>query len=846
MATGLVDWAAREADRAAVVDVGRTLTLGELEAAAAVLAARLLDGARRSGGEQWLPVVVDRSVASPVALHGAIRAGCAFAPIESTLPRELVAELFARLGHPDRAIVADPAYAQLLPTGVEPITAWGHGAVGAAPPQPVDHDAPGDVLFTSGSTGRPKGVVLPWRVLDGRVEGAQEFGPHGDHRPWAEGFVQPFGFAAAFRRVALPSVGRTLCIADPTTMSVDDLLDWLAEQQIDSVSLPPSLASAMLRVADGRPRLPSVSVLRWGGEASDWALVEPLRRLVGSNPTIRVGYAASEVGSITSFEIGPHDPIGKGRIPLGPIAAGVQVRLEPLDDDPSMTQLLIAHPRSFGYLGEPELTARKYITDDDGVRWWKSGDLVRVDDAGLYHHLGRADEMVKIHGMFVAPSRVEEALRNIDGIGAAAVMPHRAPTGSVCLVAHVQVDDDTLTPEAVDARLREVLPGNIVPAIVVRHDELPRTERQKVDRRSLDQAPLARWRSVPIRGTRSEFELWCLAEVRRIVGLDDIGLEDDLFEVGMDSLSALELCAALADAGFENVDPATLIEARTIVGLERVLTRTHTPDASSTVGFNGSGTRMPVFALPGGGGTALEYRFVAEALGSDRPLLVIEPRGMHRPGPPDRSVAAAAAHVADEIGARLGPDDPCVLLGYSGSGPVAYEAAQQMHTDGRRVHLILLDTAPSMRRRSSAEAATPAARDEVETRPVGIRSASAKELPGAVLRSVRFRRRALRLKRLARDPGPPSFDADRYLAFKRIQGDAGRAYEPAPAQFATTLIHVEDNGDVVNRCQQLIPDLTVRVVGGNHKTMLVPPEVTGLAALIAAATDGAFLSTTTR
>src|SRR5262249_54772104 len=151
----------------------------------------------------------------------------------------------------------------------------------------------------------------------------------------------------------------------------------------------------------------------------------------------------------------------------------------------------------------------------------------------------RADEMVKIHGMFAAPSRVEEALRNIDGIGAAAVTPHRASTGSVCLVAHVQVDDDTLTPERVDARLRAVLPGNLVPALVMRHDELPRTERQKLDRRRLEEVALVRWRSAPARATWSEFEFWCLAEVRRIVGLDDIALDDDLFLVGVDSLSAL-------------------------------------------------------------------------------------------------------------------------------------------------------------------------------------------------------------------------------------------------------------------------------------------------------------------
>src|SRR5436190_1088596 len=101
---------------------------------------------------------------------------------------------------------------------------------------------------------------------------------------------------------------------------------------------------------------------------------------------------------------------------------------------------------------------------------------------------------------------------------------------------------------------------------------------------------------------------------------------------------------------------------------------------------------------PCAAGTALEFPFLAEALGADRPVAVIGPRGMHRPGPPDRTIGAAGAHVREEIGARLGPADPCVILGFSGSGPVAYEAAQQMHAEGRAVHLVLLDTAPLRRR----------------------------------------------------------------------------------------------------------------------------------------------------
>ena len=168
MAMGIVEWAERAPERAAVIDVHRTMTIGELDAAAAALAARLLDGAGPNETDEpaWLPIVVDRSVPSIVAVHGVIRAGFPFARIEATMPRELVAEMLARLGNPRRAIVADPMFAELLPAGVEAIPTFGHDGIGAAAPQAVDHEALGRVQFTSGSTGRPKGVISAWSTLD--------------------------------------------------------------------------------------------------------------------------------------------------------------------------------------------------------------------------------------------------------------------------------------------------------------------------------------------------------------------------------------------------------------------------------------------------------------------------------------------------------------------------------------------------------------------------------------------------------------------------------------------------------------------------------------------------------
>jgi acyl-coenzyme A synthetase/AMP-(fatty) acid ligase/thioesterase domain-containing protein len=840
MATGIVECAAHAPGRAAAIDLRRTLTVGELDAAASALAARLLDGAgpRDADAPPWLPIVVDRSVSSVVAVHGAVRAGSLFTRIESSLPRELVAEMFTRLGNPQRAIVVDPRYAALLPDGVEAIPVFGHEGVGAAAPQAVDHQAPGYVSFTSGSTGRPKGVIVPWFALDATVRTLRGVGPSTGGDQWTEGLVHPFGAGIMLRGLALPSTGCTLCIADPTVMSIDDLLDWFDANGVDSVAFAATLSHTIIRVADGRVRLPSVSHVRLISEAADWSLVAPLRRLVGPQLTIRSGLSATEVGQIAQLDIGPDDPIDEGRIPVGRLGPGVEVRLEPLEDDPSTTQLVIARPRTFGYLGDPELTARRYFTDEEGTRWWRSHDVARVDDSGIYHHLGRADEMVKVKGAFVAPSRVEAALQSIDGIGAAAAVLHTAANDSVRVVAHVEVVDDTLTPELVDALLRERLPNELVPAMVVRHDELPRTHRTKLDRKALESEPLVRWRSAPARKFTSEFEWWCLTEVRRIIGVDDVGPDDDLFEAGLDSIGALELAASLADAGFSDFDPPRLLEASTVAGIERMLGQPPGRDQSTVVVLNGGGSRTPLFALPGGGGNALEYRFLAEALGPDQPVAVIEPRGMHRPGPPDRTVDALATHVVEEIEARLGPDDGCVVMGFSGGGPTAYETAQRLHATGRRVHLVLLDSGPHTRGRLAALGLGLAGEGDRETPPT-IRTASVKELPGAVARSARHHWTMRRFERLVRNPGPPSFEYVRYRAFKQILGNANGAYEPVPAEFPATLVQV-DGSPAVRMCGELMPNLMVHDVGGEHTTMLAPPHVNELAAIVAAVAQDCF------
>ena len=491
MATGIVDWAARAPDRAAVVDVHRTLTVGELDAAAAALAARLLDGAGPQGC-RWVVVAPDRGGPLRLDGRGHPRCGPRRLRVRCASSRRCRASWWRSCSRASgtRTGRSSPIreYAELLPDGVDVVLPFGHEGVGAAAPQAVDHDAPGHVQFTSGSTGRPKGVVIPWSSLDEVVQSAMGVGPSSGVDQWTEGFVQQFGAGVAVPCGRPAERGRTPCIADPTTMSIDDLLDWF-DAQPGRLGLVRSVVVARNRPSRRRSATSALGVtlpVELGSDSLVARRAAASTRRAAPHDSSRVCRVRGRPDRALRHRTrrpdrrGSHPPRPPG---TGRGSAAGAARRRPRRRPSCWSRGLV----TFGYLDDPELTASRYVTDDDGTRWWRSADIVRVDDAGMYHHVGRADEMVKVKGAFVAPSRVEagaaEHRRNRRRRGDAAP----AANDSVRVVAHVQVVDDTLTPERVDAQLRERLPRDLVPAILVRHDELPRTQRMKLDRQALEQ-----------------------------------------------------------------------------------------------------------------------------------------------------------------------------------------------------------------------------------------------------------------------------------------------------------------------------------------------------------------------
>ncbi|MUH52812.1 MAG: AMP-binding protein, partial [Actinobacteria bacterium] len=371
VAVGLAYWATAAPNRIAAADIHRSVCFEEIEAVAATLATTLAASAPQGSTDEqsWLPVITDRSVTASMALHGAIRAGRCFVPIESSTPRDRVADFFARLGHPQQAVVTRPEYAALLPHGVEAI-AVPQPSSDRIDPVAIDSSMPGFVVFTSGSTGRPKAVLRRWSSCERRSNAHLTDGVPAVGDEWRTTVLQPFSFSPGLRSSCGLALGRSIHIADPASMSVDALLTWLDGQHIDELNLSATLAATFLAASNGGRRLPSVTQLRLGSEASSWELVAPLRRLTSPDVIIVTGYGASESGQLFNYVVGPDHPVGQGRIPIGTPNEAWRARLVPVDGDETVTQLVLGSPEALSYLDDPELTARRFLTDADGTRWW--------------------------------------------------------------------------------------------------------------------------------------------------------------------------------------------------------------------------------------------------------------------------------------------------------------------------------------------------------------------------------------------------------------------------------------------------------------------------------------------
>ena len=551
----------------------------------------------------------------------------------------------------------------------------------------------GCVLFTSGSTGSAKAVAYSWELLDWVLSDNLRQLARGDARARTTGFA-PIAHNAGFLRALLPLDGPHVEFMDPRVVSAQDILEAVIRERINQISFTPALAAVLAEAArTAGVRLTGVHTAYVFGEKVAWRHISLIRGLIDPSATVIVRYAATEApGGILNFEIPWDMAEGEGLVPLGfPVFPG-RVKLVRVGDGVELQQIAVREPIALGYVGAGEADARRFVVDDEGVRWWLSGDLARVDEEGCYHFLGRSDDRVKIRGEIIDPGRAERVLLENPAVKNAVVLAHDRGDAYPTLVAHLELHPEGVTsPNELFQIMFDALEPREIPGMLVRHEEIPVTDRGKIDRRTLQGQVWPRWKESAGTARSGSTHRIILRVLIDVLDQPDLSPTEDLWGAGMDSLAALEFTTTLETLGFGVFPPTILLGYRTAEELGTYCELSGGFQKSSRVVLNREGTQPPIFALPAAGATALSFALLASELGPQQPVVALEPRGMHTDGQVSHSIRALSETAFQDI-MMTNPVSPVRLLGHCAGGRIALDVAHRLSAAGLGVEVVLLET----------------------------------------------------------------------------------------------------------------------------------------------------------
>ncbi|MFD9904602.1 amino acid adenylation domain-containing protein [Streptomyces sp. NPDC059063] len=709
----------RAPDRIALRCGARALTYRELDERVGRLAGALL--ARGAGPDTVIGIALPRVPELVVAALAVARAGAAYLPLDPDHPGDRIRYMLKDAG--PLLVITDAATAAGLPDTDVPhlLVDAPDAAAGPAPAEPAGllpaHAA--YVIYTSGSTGRPKGVTVPHGALRnlladmrGRLDLAQ-----------GERFLATttFGFDIANLELFVPLLaGGELVLADRAAVrDAQALAALITAERIDVMQATPSLWRALLE-ADAAA-LRGLRVLT-GGEAIDEALAAELAATAGSVLNV-YGPTETTIWSTSS----PVDRERAGAPAIGlPIANTrayvLDSRLRPVPDRVLGELYLAGEGLARGYHGRPALTADRFVADPfgpAGERMYRTGDLVRWGHDGRLEYVGRIDHQVKIRGFRIELGEVEAALRALPGVKDALV---RVDGERARLLGYVVPDAGVEpVPEQLRAQLAAWLPDYLRPSALAVLDAWPLTPNGKVDRAALPMPDAAVHDRRPPQTVAEELLCGVFADV---LGLPEVGVLDDFFDIGGHSLLAPGLIGRAVAAGLR-LDIADLFTHRTVAALAAVaggrqpaeqaaawrgeaMSRViegagHLDPVAPVLPIRPDGDRAPLFFVHSGVGFALPYVGLAQHLEPGHPVYGLQSPALSGAAELPRSMGELAEEYLARI-REIQPEGPYHLLGWSFGGLVVQELAARLRQSGQQVALLMnLDGYPEPDRAAARE-----------------------------------------------------------------------------------------------------------------------------------------------
>ncbi|MEW2484833.1 amino acid adenylation domain-containing protein [Streptomyces sp. NPDC048411] len=579
--------AAATPDAVAVVFGDQRLSYAELNARANRLAHLLRENGAGPGG--LVGVGLDRDLDLVPTLLGVMKSGAGYLPLDPEHPADRIGYTVEDAGA--RLVVTSARHAAHL-SGVvdgrlvvldDPADA---AALAASPDHnPVSGAVPDDLIYTiytSGSTGRPKGVGLSHSNVVRLFTSTEEHFGFGEQDVWTLFHSYAFDMSVWEIWGALVYGGRLVVVPPDVARAPEEFLRLLVDQQVTVLNQTPSAFRGLVALAaDGNPLIEELALrcVSFGGERLDIPALRPWVARRGLDRTELANlYGITETCVHTTFHLLTEADLDDGT----GNAIGVPIRdLQVHLFGPHGELVPIGVPGEIHvggpgvarmYLNRPALTAERFVPDPygaPGTRLYRSGDLASRRPDGSLDYLGRIDHQVKIRGHRIELGEIKAALTTHPRVRDAVVVAREDTPGDRRLVAYVVPTSDAVAaPSELRALLGRSLPEYMIPTAFLVVGRIPLTVNGKLDQAALpapDRGALGVETTHVAPRTAAEEEM--AAVWREVLGVDVVGVEDNFFDLGGDSLRAVALVGALRDSEydvtvrdvFEHRTPAELV-----------------------------------------------------------------------------------------------------------------------------------------------------------------------------------------------------------------------------------------------------------------------------------------------
>ena len=668
-----------------------SISYGELNRKINQLAALFKQGGYGKG--DIIAVAVDRSIEMVITFLAIMKSGAAYLPLDPDYPKKRLEYMLS--DSQARMLITDSKYQKQLDySGAEILMddvfiLLNDFPAGGHEEEPLDADL-AYILYTSGSTGMPKGVMIEHHSLRNLLSSMQQFpGIDSGDRLLA---LTTVSFDISVLELFLPlTVGATLIIADSATAKDGTaILDSIEKNNISFIQATPS--SYKLMLAAGWETKYDMKVLCCGEQLPKELAEKILPRCAALynmyGPTETTIYSTGkQITSAEEITIGTpikdtsvvilnacQDPVGRGK--TGEICIGGSGLARGYFNNPDRTN------SKFIYQGQPNGPDR---------RIYRTGDLGRILPNGEIQCFGRIDHQVKIRGYRIELGEIEYAMSHLDHITAALASTWEGPNGETRIVVYFTAD--TAIEEArIDnwistwkEALKMTLPVFMLPNDFVLLDQFPLTENGKTDRKALPQPVVrARQEISPEEQPRTELQQQLQEIWGGYLGLNEVGIHDNFFDIGGDSLSAVRVTVRIKNTTGKHLPLGALFKYQTIAELALLMENIKPFAFDSLVPLKTGGSKHPLYIVHGVGATVFAFLDLAKRLDPEQPVYGLQSRGIDgHEAPLDNIEDMASAYLKEIL--KQNPHGPYLLSGYSQGGLIAFEMARQLTAMGRKV-----------------------------------------------------------------------------------------------------------------------------------------------------------------